>query len=151
MTIFKKIAWILLIALIVIQFFPTMENKSDVVPATDLIQSHEVPSQVATIMHNACYDCHSNNTDYPWYNHVQPSSWFLEGHIKEAKEHLNFNEFNTYSRKKQKEKLENIRQMVDEDKMPLTSYKLLHWDANLSKSERKKITDWVDEELKNYE
>ncbi len=141
---------ILLLGIIVIQFFPTMKNKSDMVPATDLMQSHEVPSQVATLLHNACYDCHSNNTNYPWYNHIQPLSWFLEGHIKEGKKHLNFSKFANYSQQKQKEKLEHLVKLVNEDKMPLTSYKILHAEARLTDAERQRIVDWAEEMLKDY-
>lgn len=137
--------------LIVIQFFPTLENKSDVVPATDLIKSHdEMPSQVATLLRNACYDCHSNNTDYPWYDQVQPIAWFLEGHIQKAKRKLNFNEFQTYSLEHQKKKLEKVRHALQENLMPLKSYKILHSEGRLSQEERQQIIDWIDQELKNY-
>lgn len=142
---------IVIIAIIVIQFFPTMDNRENEVPTTDLIKAHDVPSHVATLVHNACYDCHSNNTDYPWYNKVQPFAWYLEGHIQKGKHSLNFNEFITYSEKKQKKKLENAHRALKENKMPLNSYKLFHSEGRLSKSERKQITDWIEEELKNYD
>src|SRR5699024_960998 len=118
----SRILLLLFIVVLIIQFFPTLKNTSNEVPTTDLIQSREVPSHVATLIHNACYDCHSNNTDYPWYNKVQPWAWYLEGHIKKAKFALNFNEFETYSPDKQRKKLENMQKLVEEKKMPLTSY-----------------------------
>ncbi len=151
MKLLRYILIILVVGLIVIQFFPTMENKSDLVPATDLIQSREVPSQVATLLHNACYDCHSNNTNYPWYDKIQPFAWFLEGHIIDAKRGLNFNEFETYTPKKQQKKLKGIRFVMEKDVMPLDSYKLMHAESRLSKEERQAIINWVDDELKNYQ
>lgn len=109
-----------------------------------------MPSQVATLLRNACYDCHSNNTDYPWYDKVQPTAWILEKHIKKAKGKLNFNEFETYSSEKQKKALENVRYAIEENAMPLKPYKLLHPEGRLSKDERQQIIDWIDEELKKY-
>lgn len=147
----RYILYILLITLIIIQFFPTLNNKSDEVPTTDIIKSRKIPSQTATLIKNACYDCHSNNTDYPWYNAVQPISWYLEGHITNAKSGLNFNEFETYSTKKQKKKFQNMKFVVEENKMPLTSYKLMHAEGRLSKAERKEIINWIEDELKEYD
>lgn len=146
----RRILLILVVALLLIQFFPTPKNKSDEVPVTDLISSREVPSHVATLVQNACYDCHSNNTDYPWYNRVQPWAWYLQGHIQKAKSKLNFNEFETYSQIKQKKKLENMHTAIEENTMPLTSYKIMHAEGRLTKSERKQILDWIEEELKDY-
>lgn len=146
----KLIFGILLLALILIQFFPTMKNISNDIPSTDIVQSREVPSQVATLVHNACYDCHSNNTKYPWYNRVQPFAWVLEGHITDAKRKLNFNEFETYDREKQKKKFQLMRKLIQENKMPLSSYKMMHAESRLSSDEKKMIIDWIEDELKNY-
>jgi len=151
MKVVKIILLILLGTFIIIQFFPTMKNKSDVVPATDLITSRAVPSQVATLLHNACYDCHSNNTNYPWYNKVQPLAWFLEGHIQDAKRELNFNRFETYSRKEQKDFFEDIAFLVKNDKMPLSSYQFLHAESRLSEKEKQQIVNWAEEALQDYQ
>lgn len=144
----KVIVLIVIGTLIIIQFFPTYTNESNEMPATDLIQSHEPPSQVSTLLHNACYDCHSNNTDYPWYNQVQPYAWMLEGHIKKGKADLNFNEFDTYSKAKQRKKLKQMYQSLQENTMPLGGYKILHAEGRLTKNERKQIKDWIEKELR---
>lgn len=146
----RLILGILVLTLLVIQFFPTMENIQNEVPSTDLIQHRTAPSQVATLVHNACYDCHSNNTQYPWYDKIQPFAWILESHIIDAKRKLNFNEFETYDRDKQKKKFLSMRNLIQENKMPLSSYKMMHSESRLSSEEKKMVIDWIEEELKNY-
>ena len=150
MKLFRLILGVLLISLLLIQFFPTINNESNEVPTTDIIQSRAIPSQVATLVRNACYDCHSNNTQYPWYDHIQPFSWIIESDIIEGKRVLNFNEFETYDVKHQKKKLRKARQLIQKNKMPLTSYKIMHAEGRLSADEKKLIIDWIEEELKNY-
>ncbi len=144
-----KILLIIILALIVIQFFPIKKNTSNEVPTTDLILVNEVPSQVATLIHNACYDCHSNNTNYPWYDKIKPFAWYLDKHIKDGKAHLNFNLFEKYSLKKQQKKLREIKEVIQKDKMPLTSYQLMHAESRLSKDQQQAIINWVDQTLKN--
>ena len=85
MKIVKIIAWIALIALVAIQFFPVDYNQSETIPQTDFMLVNNVPVTVEKSLQVSCYDCHSNNTQYPWYNKVQPVAWFLEGHIKKEK------------------------------------------------------------------
>lgn len=150
MKIFKLIAWLLLFFFIVIQFFPTVKNKSEIVPATDLMKTRDVPRDVAALFQNSCYDCHSNNTDYPWYNKMQPVAWFMERHIKEGKKELNFNEFGSYSKRRQKSKLKGIANQLKDDEMPLTSYTLFHRDAKVSEKEKKMVVNWIDKTLKTY-
>ncbi len=150
MKFFRLILGILLLSLILIQFFPTLNNVSDEVPTTDIIQSRAVPSQAATLVRNACYDCHSNNTQYPWYDKIQPFAWILENHIIDAKRELNFNEFETYDSNKQKKKFQSMKKLIEENKMPLTSYKIMHAEGRLSSREKKIIIDWIEEELKEY-
>ena len=89
----KIIALILLVAFVGIQFIPTERNQSDLVPRTDFLLVNNTPENIGNLLQVSCYDCHSNNTNYPWYNKVQPIAWFLENHIKEGKDELNFSEF----------------------------------------------------------
>ena len=81
MKITKVIAIIVLIVLVGIQFVPTKRNKSDVTPQTDFMLVSEVPITIQNQLKVSCYDCHSNNTSYPWYNNVQPIAWFLENQM----------------------------------------------------------------------
>jgi hypothetical protein len=90
----------------------------------------------------SCYDCHSNNTYYPWYNKIQPVAWFLENHINEAKEEFNFSEFGNYSNRKKKGKLKSIRNEIKDDKMPLKSYTIMHKDAKFTEEEKKQFVKY---------
>lgn len=139
----KVTGWILLVALVGIQFVPTDRNQSDLIPKTDFMVVNEVPKNIANIIKTSCYDCHSNNTDYPWYNKVQPVAWYLEDHVEHGKEELNFNEWDFYSSRRKNSKLKSVLRQIEDDEMPLTSYTLIHRDARLSDTEKKTVLDWV--------
>ncbi|MBO6589718.1 heme-binding domain-containing protein [Muricauda oceani] len=126
-----------------IQFFPTSRNQSDTIPKTDFMLVNDVPKQVENIIKTSCYDCHSNNTDYPWYNKVQPVAWFLEDHVTHGKEELNFNEWADYSNRRKNSKLKSIISQIENGEMPLWSYTLIHREAKLSEDKRKTVLDWV--------
>lgn len=145
--ILKVIAIIALIALIGIQFIPTTRNQSDILPATDFIATYNPPKEVERIFRTSCYDCHSNNTEYPWYNKIQPVAMYLEEHIEHGKEEFNFNEFGDYSERRKKSKLKSLLKEVEQGKMPLESYTLIHRDSKISESEEKLVLDWVNKIL----
>lgn len=141
----KKILVGLLIVFIVIQFIQPEKNKSDVPGENDIRVHYSVPSNVLGVLKRACFDCHSNNTSYPWYSYIQPLGWWLDHHIEEGKEHLDFSEFNSYSPKKAAHKLEEVVEMVEDGEMPLESYTLIHKDAVLNKREKELIINWANE------
>ena len=95
------------------------------------------------ILSKACYDCHSNNTTYPWYASLQPVAWWLGDHIEHGKKELNFSEFGNYAPRKQYRKLEEVIEEVEADKMPLPSYTLIHRDARLKDNERQILINWA--------
>ena len=130
-------------ALVVIQFFPIILNESDYVPQSDFMVENQVPATIKNRLQVSCYDCHSNNTDYPWYSKIQPAAWFLEDHIQEGKDELNFNEWATYSDRRKNSKLRSIISQIEEDKMPLDSYTLIHRDAILSDEDKRMIIDYM--------
>ncbi len=133
----------LLLGFVGIQFFPTSQNQSNTIPKTDFMLVNDVPKQVERIITTSCYDCHSNNTDYPWYNKVQPVAWFLEDHVTHGKEELNFNEWADYSNRRKNSKLKSIISQIENGEMPLWSYTLIHREAKLSEDERNTVLDWV--------
>ena len=143
MKIFKRIAIVLLIVLVGIQFVPTMRNQSDTIPRTDFMLVNDVPETIQKKLQVSCYDCHSNNTQYPWYNKVQPVTWFLEGHIKEGKAELNFNEWDSLSNRRKKSKLRSIIKQIESGEMPLDSYTLIHKDAKFSKEGTNEIINFI--------
>lgn len=140
----KIIAVVLLVAFVGIQFVPTERNQSDVVPKTDFMLVNSVPDHIKSKLQTSCYDCHSNNTQYPWYNKVQPIAWFLEDHIKEGKAELNFNEWDSLSNRRKKSKLRSIIKQIENDEMPLDSYTLIHREASFSEAEKQELIQWVE-------
>jgi|TARA_B100001063_G_C16774286_1_gene563931 hypothetical protein len=148
MKVVKIIAIVLLVAFVGIQFMPTTRNQSDSVPSTDFMLVNNVPENIQKKLQVSCYDCHSNNTQYPWYNKVQPVAWFLEDHIKEGKAELNFNEWDSLSNRRKKSKLRSIIKQIESDEMPLYSYTLIHKDASFSEAEKQELIRWI-EQLKD--
>ena len=134
---------VLLVAFVGIQFIPTERNQSDIVPKTDFMLVNNVPNDIKNKLQVSCYDCHSNNTNYPWYNKIQPVAWFLEDHIKEGKTELNFSEWHSLSNRRKASKLRSIIKQIESDKMPLDSYTLIHSDGILTDSEKQEIIQFL--------
>jgi hypothetical protein len=105
--------------------------------------------EVDKILNTACYDCHSNHTEYPWYCNIQPIGWWTSHHVNEGKEELNFSEFNSYSLKRKLKKLKEIKEQLDENEMPLSSYTLIHSDAKLSAENKIILIKWIDDTKNN--
>jgi hypothetical protein len=143
MRILKIIAIIALVALVGIQFVPTERNQNYTVPSTDFMLVNNVPETIQKKLQVSCYDCHSNNTQYPWYNKIQPVAWFLEDHIKEAKAELNFNEWDSLSSRRKASKLRSIIKQIEGGEMPLDSYTLIHTDANFSEAEAEEMINFI--------
>ena len=139
----KKILLGLLLVFIAIQFIQPAHNKSEQVLPTDFTGVFVVPDNVQSIFKNACYDCHSNNTDYPWYANIQPIAFMMARHINNGKAQLNFSSFGSNSQRKQISKLREIVNQVKDDEMPLTSYKLMHSRTGLSAADKKLIVTWL--------
>lgn len=142
----KRIKKVLLAAGIVfvaLQFIQPVKNINNQEFATDISKTIPVPGNVQAILKNACYDCHSNNTRYPWYAYIQPAGWLLSTHIAEAKDKLNFNEFGNLSARRQISKLDGIANSIKDDIMPLSSYKLMHRSAQLTADEKELLIKWA--------
>ncbi len=140
----KKILLLLLAVLVVIQFIRPAKNRSTEAQAGDIAKLYPVPDSVSSILKRSCYDCHSNNTAYPWYNNIQPAAWWLANHVNEGKRELNFDEFASYPAKKQSHKLKSLSREVKEEGMPLDSYLWIHRYARLSAQEKSLVSGWAD-------
>ncbi|MBD0776881.1 heme-binding domain-containing protein [Maribacter sp. ANRC-HE7] len=143
MKILRVIAWIALVAFIVIQFFPTEKNTNYTTPKTDFMVVNNVPSKIENQLKVSCYDCHSNNTEYPCYNKIQPVAWYLKDHVKEGKAELNFNEWGNYSDRRKNSKLRSIIKQIENGEMPMDSYTLMHRDAMLSKYDKNNVIAYI--------
>lgn len=139
----KKLGYGALAALLIIQFIKPARNISDTPTPNDIANKYAVPADVKSILTSACYDCHSNNTEYPWYANIQPVAWWLADHVEEGKREINFNEFLTYKPKKAHHKMEEVAEMVNNEEMPLKSYTIVHRDAALDPAQRKIVADWA--------
>lgn len=144
------IGWmaVLVVAIVlVIQVIPVERNVSTVPPGQSFEKTEKVPANVAAILKVSCYDCHSNNTRYPWYSELQPGAYFMAQHIKEGKEELNLDEFNDYSKRRKKAKIKSIISQIEKEEMPLKSYLLLHPDAGLTPNKKKVLLQFFQSEL----
>jgi len=139
----KKIAYGLLAALVIIQFFRPEKNLSTAKSPNDISNKYTLSADVEGILKTSCYDCHSNNTVYPWYFNIQPVAWWLQDHVNEGKRELDFSEFLTYSPKKARHKLEEVNDLVKEGEMPLASYTIIHRNAKLSEEQKLTIANWA--------
>ncbi len=141
----KKILLGLLVVFVVIQFIQPEKNISKAVQVNHIATKYTVPDTIENLLSVACYDCHSNNTKYPWYNSIQPVAWWLASHVNDGKKHLNFDEFTTYSLKRQDHKLEEVIESQTDHWMPLDSYTWIHKEAKLADAQSKLIIDWANE------
>lgn len=133
--------------LLAIQIVP---NKLPPVVAAnpgDIIQSGIVNEEVASMLKVSCYNCHSNETVYPWYSYVAPSSWLVAKDVREAREELNFSEWQNIEMIDQLGKLDDIYQEVESGKMPLGIYTLVHSSAKLDEAQRQSIITWAEETM----
>lgn len=141
----KKLVLGLLIIFIVIQFIKPERNLSDD-NTYHISTKYEVPDNVNQILKVACYDCHSNKTEYPWYANIQPGAWILNNHVVDGKKHFNFSEFTNKPIAIQNHKLEELVKEVEDKEMPLESYTYfgLHKNANLSEEQRQTLISWAE-------
>jgi hypothetical protein len=137
----RKIILIFAGILIVLQVVKSEKSYEEVNPQTDFLSVLKAPKEVARIVKVNCYDCHSRQVKYPWYASVAPISFVIEHHVEEGIEHLDFSDWTKYGPKKAAHKLEEIVEEVEEGKMPLKSYALLH--GELSEEDEKVFLNWV--------
>lgn len=139
----RKILYILILLFVGIQFVPVQLNQSALATEHDFIKVEQVPTDLAILLKNSCYDCHSNFTRYPWYDRIAPVSWWVQGHVDHGKEELNFSEWGTYSDRRKQKKLKEIIEEIEEGEMPLKSYLITHGDAKLSVAEFEALKTWI--------
>jgi hypothetical protein len=133
----KKIAIFLVIALVVMQLIPVERSNPSV------RNQFAAPPEVETILRRACYDCHSNETRWPWYARVAPISFLLWRDVKEGRKELNFSIWDRYEQRRKARKLKEIVKEVEEGDMPPWYYIPVHADAMLSQGDREAIAKWA--------
>lgn len=138
----KRVLLGLLVILVVMQFFRIDKTLPPSDPSKDFINITKPSAEVAALLKVACYDCHSHQTEYPWYTNVAPVSWWIEHHIEDGRKHFNFSIWGDYDSAKQLHKLEEAAEEVGKGHMPLPSYTWGHAAAKLSDYQRKQLQDW---------
>ncbi len=139
----KRTGIVLSVTLVLIQFIHPVKNNNTTINENDITRVYQVPDEVHKLLQRACYDCHSNNTTYPWYSKIQPVDWWLNDHVKDGKRHLNFSEFGTYTVKRKAKKLTEVAGTITDNEMPLSSYTLIHKDAILTDAEKTLVVNWA--------
>jgi len=131
-----KLMLVLAVVIVAIQFVPVSRNNP---PVTSEVRGD---AAATAILKRACYDCHSNETVWPWYAYVAPVSWLVADDVNEAREHMNFSTWDVYSAKQQAEHLEEIVEKVAEGDMPLWYYVPLHSETKVSPAELDTLRKW---------
>jgi Haem-binding domain len=139
----KTILLALLALLVISQFFQIDKTNPPHDASKDFIALQNPPQEIATLLQDACYDCHSHLTEYPWYTNVQPLAWWIKNHIEEARRHFNFSMWAGYNAKRKAHKAEELVEMVSEGEMPMNSFTWTHPEARLTNLQRKKMVDWL--------
>jgi len=133
---------VLLIALVIIQFIRPAKNEETTVLPEDIAVLYPMSDTVQQILQRDCYDCHSNNSRYPWYYNIQPVAWWMNNHINDGKRELNFSEFGKRPLVKQVRKLRKTAHEILEGGMPLHSYLWIHKDAILNDADKQTLINW---------
>jgi hypothetical protein len=135
----KRIFWAGVAVFAGIQLVPV--NLTN--PPVNSQQALNPPPAVEAILRVACYDCHSNETRWPWYSHVAPMSWMVNNHVTEGRLAMDFSIWASYKPDKQADYLRDIKDAVTNGWMPLSSYLLIHRDAVLTPDQVKIVADWA--------
>lgn len=139
---FKKISLFLLFVFILIQFIRIDKTNAAVNPQDDFLTISSANSEVSKVIKSSCYDCHSNESTYPWYTNIAPVSWWVKNHINEGRDELNFSIWASYSEKRKNHKLEECIEMIEEGEMPMSSYTIMHGEAKLTDAQKLELVDF---------
>jgi hypothetical protein len=118
-------------------------------PGHDLLASNAPPAPIVVLLKEACYDCHSYESRWPWYSYIAPVSWSLVGHVNDAREMLNFSDWPWDNPGRARKKWGRIAEAIDAGEMPLPEYTWLHEKARLDPGQRHQLVEWADQESKS--
>lgn len=141
----RRIVLLLLGVVVLIQFIPSNLPEVRFENPSDLFVNNDVPASIESILRASCYDCHSNETVYPWYSYVAPVSFLISKDTREGRHHLNFSEWEKMDSIEKAEALDDIAEEVEEGEMPMKIYPIMHSNARLSDADRDAIADWAEE------
>lgn len=114
-----------------------------VVPGHDLLATNPPPPQIAALIKSSCYNCHSYETEWPWYSHVAPISWRIAEHVSDGRDAMNFSEWPHDEPARARKRWRHIADEIESKEMPIPGYTLLHPSARLTDAQRAEIVAWV--------
>jgi len=138
----QKILAGLAASILAIQLVRPTEKVAAAPGPGDLLVQHPAPEPVRRLLVAACYDCHSDQTRYPWYAAVEPVGWWLADHVRDARTKLNFSIFGTLPARQAVHRLDQCVDAINHGEMPLGSYQIVHGDARLSDEDKTLLTAW---------
>ena len=145
----KILKWVLAVVVVVfvlLQFTNPARTNPPFTPAHDLMASNPPPPEVAAILREACYDCHSDQTRWPWYSHVAPMSWLVANDVNGARRRLNFSDWPYDQPDRASRKLGTMGDNVQSGDMPPSDYTWMHPAARLTAAQRDAFVKWADAE-----
>lgn len=146
----RYIPLILLALLGLSQFIKIDKTNPTVVNSEDFITAESPANTIAERLKSTCYDCHSNETRYPWYTDVAPVSWWVKKHINAGRKHLNFSVWGQYESEKKAHKMEEAIEYTHKKWMPLGSYKWMHPEAKMTAEQRSELVEYFKEIKAKY-
>ena len=144
-----KLIWILGVLVVIfagLQFTNPSRTNSPVVH--DFLAAETPPPPIAALFRGACYDCHSYETQWPWYSHIAPVSWLIANDVRGGRRHLNFSNWPVDDPERAAKRLENASEELGYNEMPPAKYKMIHPAARLTADQRQQLTQWLDSEAK---
>lgn len=139
----KKILLLLVIVFAVMQMIQIdVAIPEDLSSKVDFIEKYNPPKEIAQLINDGCYDCHSYHTEYKWYMHIAPVSWLTKGHVKDGRKHLNFSDWDAYDLKKKIHKLEECHEEMESFEMPIQGYVSMHDEAAFTEDQRNSLIDY---------
>lgn len=130
---------------VAIQFIPVEHVNPRVDPTDTVEQKVAVPAEVKAILDRSCKDCHSDETRWPYYAYIAPTSWLLSHHVERAREEVNFSEWGQYDPNSERDILIEICRQVKRGAMPIAQYTLVHREARLSSQDVDRLCNWTRE------
>jgi heme-binding protein len=148
--ILKWVVIVIAVLFVAVQFYRPAKTNPPVEPSMTLQSRLQPPPQVAAVLDRSCRDCHSNETRWPWYSHVAPTSWFVIDHVNQGRNHLNMSEWGRYDNTEAANQLRNMCREARSEVMPLPSYTMVHRGAVMSQEDIKVLCDWATAERDKF-
>ncbi len=137
----KRSAQVALAVLLVAQLFQPDRTMPAIDTANDLLVMTNAPDDIRQLVVGACYDCHSDRPTYPWYAYVTPVNFWLQDHINEGRETVNFSRWDQFAGD---EEASEAGEKIAEGEMPLESYVWIHSEADFTDAQREQLVTWFD-------